>query len=353
MVNVVDVHRFARLPALIEDAKREADGLVKAGSDKLSRTGHKALSEVIMGFPRRAISEYAKEWNAGLIMAGSHGHSAIGRFLLGSVAQGILRTAPCSVEIVRSAPSGPATRHGLRVASRHFLQQRARKRRDFLACAACDRRSGRHCFDTSTLPAIADWPMDIDSDVTSFAGGPGPPVVNLSIEQNSRPHTGPDRRIEDISVAPSRAPLRFRQSSGIGVVVDPHVYLVKLAKLIGEWVILPDGEIGRVNDHAREWVQGARSTNPDGSKFWTFAGMREQRINCCRNRAQAFRRIARRDHGSPALLANYTLSVYQARRDFGSANIYSKDKLGVALYSYPRFISRGVMQCTIPMNHQY
>jgi nucleotide-binding universal stress UspA family protein len=108
VVNVVDVHRFARLPALIEDAKREADGLVKAGSDKLSRTGHKALSEVIMGFPRRAISEYAKEWNAGLIMAGSHGHSAIGRFLLGSVAQGILRTAPCSVEIVRSAPSGPA-----------------------------------------------------------------------------------------------------------------------------------------------------------------------------------------------------------------------------------------------------
>lgn len=38
-------------------------------------------------------------------MAGSHGHSAIGRFLLGSVAQGILRTTPCSVEIVR-LPSG-------------------------------------------------------------------------------------------------------------------------------------------------------------------------------------------------------------------------------------------------------
>jgi nucleotide-binding universal stress UspA family protein len=108
VVNVVDLHRFARLPALIEDAKREADGLVKAGSEKLARTGHNALSEVIMGFPRRAISEYAKEWNADLIMAGSHGHSAIGRFLLGSVAQGILRTAPCSVEIVRSAPSGPA-----------------------------------------------------------------------------------------------------------------------------------------------------------------------------------------------------------------------------------------------------
>jgi nucleotide-binding universal stress UspA family protein len=64
VVNVVDVQRFARFPVLIEDAKREADGLVKAGSEKLSRSEHQALSEVIMGFPRKAISEYAKEWHA-------------------------------------------------------------------------------------------------------------------------------------------------------------------------------------------------------------------------------------------------------------------------------------------------
>jgi nucleotide-binding universal stress UspA family protein len=108
VVNVVDVQNFARLPALIEDAKREAGRLVKTGTEKLSRSGHKALSEVIIGFPRRAISEYAKEWHADLIMAGSHGHSAIGRFLLGSVAQGILRTAPCSMEIVRSVSGGAA-----------------------------------------------------------------------------------------------------------------------------------------------------------------------------------------------------------------------------------------------------
>jgi nucleotide-binding universal stress UspA family protein len=40
---------------------------------------------------------------ADLIVVGSHGHGAVGRFLLGSVAQGVLRTAPCSVEIVRTA----------------------------------------------------------------------------------------------------------------------------------------------------------------------------------------------------------------------------------------------------------
>lgn len=107
-VNVVDIQLFARLPELIEDAKREGHRLAKAGVERLSRAGHETLSEVIVGSPRRSVSEYARGWKADLIMAGSHGHSAIGRFLLGSVAQGILRTAPCSVEIVRSASGGAA-----------------------------------------------------------------------------------------------------------------------------------------------------------------------------------------------------------------------------------------------------
>jgi nucleotide-binding universal stress UspA family protein len=101
VLHVVELQRFARFPVLIDDAKREGDRIVKTAKENLAASGYKALSEVIMGFPRRSISEYAKEWSADLILAGSHGHSAVGRFLLGSVAQGILRTAPCSVEIVR------------------------------------------------------------------------------------------------------------------------------------------------------------------------------------------------------------------------------------------------------------
>jgi nucleotide-binding universal stress UspA family protein len=109
VINVVDVQRFARLSVLIEDAKREGDRTVREGVEKISRSGHTAVPEVIVGFPRRAISEHAKEWHADLIMVGSHGHGAIGRFLLGSVAQAVLRTAPCSVEIVRPGTSGPAS----------------------------------------------------------------------------------------------------------------------------------------------------------------------------------------------------------------------------------------------------
>jgi nucleotide-binding universal stress UspA family protein len=44
---------------------------------------------------------------------GSHGHSGISRFLLGSVAQGVLRSAHCSVEIVR--PRSTEAHTGMRI----------------------------------------------------------------------------------------------------------------------------------------------------------------------------------------------------------------------------------------------
>jgi nucleotide-binding universal stress UspA family protein len=107
IVSALDVTQFAKLPVLVEDAKRESAQILKAGAALLARASHIATTEVILGSPRKVISVYASEWGADLILAGSHGHSAIGRFLLGSVAQGILRTAACSVEIVRYPLGGP------------------------------------------------------------------------------------------------------------------------------------------------------------------------------------------------------------------------------------------------------
>jgi nucleotide-binding universal stress UspA family protein len=108
IATAVEVGRFAELPALIEDAKRECEQMVKAGAAKLLCAKQTATTQVLMGSPRRVVSAYAQEWGADLIVAGSHGHSPIGRFFLGSVAQGILRTARCSVEIVRYPAGGRA-----------------------------------------------------------------------------------------------------------------------------------------------------------------------------------------------------------------------------------------------------
>lgn len=103
---VVDMWTWDELPELVEDAKREAKSLVTAGSSELTRSGHQVLSEIQAGVPKKAIPEYAREWGADLIMVGSHRSSAVSRFFLGSVAQAVLRAAPCSVEIVRPSPRG-------------------------------------------------------------------------------------------------------------------------------------------------------------------------------------------------------------------------------------------------------
>ena len=110
LLNVVDLHRFAGLPALMEESKRKRDQLgvaLKGAAAKLESAGQRAEIKLAEGFPRKVISEYAKEWHADLIMVGSHGYGALARFLIGSVAQGVLRTAPCSVEIVRSRKDQP------------------------------------------------------------------------------------------------------------------------------------------------------------------------------------------------------------------------------------------------------
>ena len=57
-------------------------------------------TEVLRGFPDRAIIEKASEWKADLIVVGSHGRGFWGR-LLGSVSDGVVHHAPCSVLVVR------------------------------------------------------------------------------------------------------------------------------------------------------------------------------------------------------------------------------------------------------------
>jgi nucleotide-binding universal stress UspA family protein len=115
MLTVVE-RSFSRFPALLDDTKREAKKLVEAAAQKFLAAGYACASEVCVGAPRSAIADIAGQWDADFVIIGSHGHGAIARFLLGSVAQGVLRKAPCSVEIVRpSASNAPASSHPLKI----------------------------------------------------------------------------------------------------------------------------------------------------------------------------------------------------------------------------------------------
>ena len=56
--------------------------------------------------PADAICKVAKRTHASLIVVGSHGRTGMLRQLLSSVAESIVRNAPCSVFIVRNESGG-------------------------------------------------------------------------------------------------------------------------------------------------------------------------------------------------------------------------------------------------------
>lgn len=62
--------------------------------------GTKARVEVIAGDPAARIAARAHELRADLIVMGTHGRTGLPRLLMGSVAEGVLRQAPCPVLLV-------------------------------------------------------------------------------------------------------------------------------------------------------------------------------------------------------------------------------------------------------------
>src|SRR5579862_2417937 len=116
VLSVVDMGRWERLPALIEDAKRSARVLVEIVVEKLDRPGMTVSSDIQLGYPKKTIASFAREWKADLVMVGSRGLRAVSRFFLGSVAHAVLRFAPCCVEIVRPASGDSAdSSHAMKI----------------------------------------------------------------------------------------------------------------------------------------------------------------------------------------------------------------------------------------------
>jgi universal stress protein A len=52
--------------------------------------------------PAAEIVKAVKEWPANLIVIGSHGRGGIQRAVLGSVAEAVMRHAPCPVMVIKA-----------------------------------------------------------------------------------------------------------------------------------------------------------------------------------------------------------------------------------------------------------
>lgn len=82
---------------------KRAQEIVDLTATKLGALGLTVEPRVRQGDPRHEIMEEAQDWGADLVVVGSHGRTGLQRWLLGSVAEHVVRHAPCSVEVVRHA----------------------------------------------------------------------------------------------------------------------------------------------------------------------------------------------------------------------------------------------------------
>jgi nucleotide-binding universal stress UspA family protein len=87
--------------ALREQARDEARRAIEAVR-ALEPAKAAAFEFLPEGKPGEEIVRAAREWQADLVVIGSHGRGGLERMLMGSVAEAVLRQAPCPVLIVRA-----------------------------------------------------------------------------------------------------------------------------------------------------------------------------------------------------------------------------------------------------------
>jgi len=91
-------------PAAVADAERHRDVAVE---EARARLGERLTQRTETGDPLRTILEIAEAERPELVVMGTHGRVGRLHMLLGSVAEGVVRNAPCPVLTVRE-PGGEA-----------------------------------------------------------------------------------------------------------------------------------------------------------------------------------------------------------------------------------------------------
>jgi nucleotide-binding universal stress UspA family protein len=92
---------------LIEAERREAAEYLDALARRLRDEGVAAEYEIPEGGPAETITRRAGELRADLVAMTTHGRGGLGRLVLGSVADEVLRHAPCPVLLVPAREATP------------------------------------------------------------------------------------------------------------------------------------------------------------------------------------------------------------------------------------------------------
>ena len=92
---------YVELPGVRAQLIQEARGQLETLKAKCEAAGVSAVIDVAVGRPSRAIADTATNCGTDLIVMGTHGRSGVAHLVLGSVAERLVRTAPCPVLTVR------------------------------------------------------------------------------------------------------------------------------------------------------------------------------------------------------------------------------------------------------------
>lgn len=101
-----------RTPGELADERRHClerlAGVISADAELALKT----VKEVVVGRPSDAIVAYAREESNDLIVVGTHGRSGFRRLALGSVADRVLRDAPCPVMVIKNGEEAEVAAEG-------------------------------------------------------------------------------------------------------------------------------------------------------------------------------------------------------------------------------------------------
>ncbi|MBI4264364.1 MAG: universal stress protein [Acidobacteria bacterium] len=97
---LLTAHPAASRTAMLKDAQERLAHRITAED----RSRLRARTEVVFGPSARMIVDYAADNGFDLIVMGTHGRSGVAHLLMGSVAERVIRTAPCPVVTVRETP---------------------------------------------------------------------------------------------------------------------------------------------------------------------------------------------------------------------------------------------------------
>ena len=95
--------------AMLEQQRQQLETLVSNAERRLRESGFSTQGRVVVGDPREALIDVARSERADLMVTGSHGRSGLSKLMLGSVSSHVVTHAPCSVLVVKTDTSVPAS----------------------------------------------------------------------------------------------------------------------------------------------------------------------------------------------------------------------------------------------------